>query len=274
MSEIKLYAMTCGWLLAPYGLFQRGLPGELAVPIPSYLIDHPKGLVIFDTGLERQLQYADTPEKLETALGGFSEDVSVRFLPGQNVAERLNAYGFEPDKISYLVNSHLHYDHCGGNELIRNAQHVLQRREWLAANDPVEIEKTGYFPRHYDLGHDRLLIDGDYDLFNDGTVVLLATYGHTPGHQSLKVSVEGKTVVITSDACYLKSTLEKLILPDPKVVNDQAAMLRNYALFNQLKQKGAVVLYGHDPEQLKELTDGALRRVTAEHLKSAKHAGL
>lgn len=274
MSEIKLYAMTCGWLLAPYGLFQRGQTGDLAVPIPSYLIDHPKGLVVFDTGLEPQLQYADTPEKLEAALGGFAEDVSVRFIPGENVSERLTAYGFDPNKIGFLINSHLHYDHCGGNALIPNARHVLQRREWQAANNAEQIERNGYFSRHYDLGHDRLLVDGDYDLFGDGSVLLLATYGHTPGHQSLKISLEGQSVVITSDACYLKSTLERIILPDPKVVNDQDAMLKNYALFNRLKKSGAIVLYGHDPEQYKTLTDGALRRVTAESLQAAQRAGI
>jgi glyoxylase-like metal-dependent hydrolase (beta-lactamase superfamily II) len=118
-----------------------------------------------------------------------------------------------------------------------------------------------YAPRHYDLGHERLEIDGEHDLFGDGSVVLIPSFGHTPGHQSLKVKVDGKDVIITADACYLKASLEKMTLPDAMVVNDAQGMLDNFNLFKQLKSKGAMVLYGHDPEQSKLLTDGAIRRV-------------
>ncbi|WP_324747474.1 MBL fold metallo-hydrolase [Pseudomonas veronii] len=123
-------------------------------------------------------------------------------------------------------------------------------------------------PRHYDLGHDRLEVDGEHDLFGDGSVVLVPSFGHTPGHQSLKVIVEGKVVVITADACYLKASLEKMTLPDAMVVNDAQAMLNNFNVFKQLKSKGAIVLYGHDPEQSKQLTDGSIRRIGGETLAS------
>ena len=72
--------------------------------------------------------------------------------------------------------------------------------------------------------------------------------------------------MITADACYLKASLEKMVLPDAMVVNNAEAMLKNFNLFKQLKSKGAFVLYGHDPEQSKLLTDGAIRRITSETL--------
>jgi len=98
--------------------------------------------------------------------------------------------------------------------------------------------------------------------------MLIPSFGHTPGHQSLKVKIEGKAVVITADACYLKASLEKMTLPDAMVVNDAQAMLNNFNLFKQLQSKGAFVLYGHDPEQSKLLTDGSIRRITSETLAS------
>jgi len=267
MKEVKLYAMTCGWITMPYGFFMAGETGNLAIPVPCYLIEHPKGTVLFDTGLELPLQ-SDDPETVEKALGVFADLTTVNFVPGEDVGKRLEAFGVDPAKINFLVNSHLHFDHCGGNACIPNARLIVQKREWEAAKNEENIEKQVYLPRHYDLGHDRLEIEGEHDLFDDGSVVLIPSYGHTSGHQSLKVLVDGKEVVITADACYLKASLEKMTLPDEMVVDDSEAMLNNFKLFKKLKAKGAFILYGHDPEQSKLLTDGSIRRITSKTLAS------
>lgn len=265
MKEVKLYAMTCGWITMPYGFFMAGETGDLAIPVPCYLIEHPKGTVLFDTGLELPLQSKD-PGVVKQSLGVFADLTTVNFVPGEDVAKRLEAFGIDPLKINFIINSHLHFDHCGGNACIPNARLVIQKREWEAAKNEENIEKEIYSPRHYDLGHDRLEVDGEHDLFGDGSVVLIPSFGHTPGHQSLKVKVEGKEVVITADACYLKASLEKMTLPDAMVVNDAQGMLNNFNLFKQLKSKGAFILYGHDPEQSKLLTDGSIRRITSDTL--------
>lgn len=267
MEGIKLYAMTCGWITMPYGFFMAGETGSLAIPVPCYLIEHPKGTVLFDTGLELPLQSEDE-NIVKKALGGFAELTTVNFVPGEDVAQRLEAFGVDPLKINYIVNSHLHFDHCGGNACIPNARVVIQKREWEAAKNEENIEKGVYVPRHYDLGHERIEVDGEHDLFGDGSVVLIPSFGHTSGHQSLKVKVEGKNVVIAADACYLKASLEKMTLPDAMVVNDAQAMLNNFTLFKKLKAKGAFILYGHDPEQSKSLTDGSVRQITSETLAS------
>ena len=56
MNEIELHVMTCGWMTMAYGFFMAGETGEIAIPVPSYFIRHPKGTVLFDTGLEKRLQ--------------------------------------------------------------------------------------------------------------------------------------------------------------------------------------------------------------------------
>jgi glyoxylase-like metal-dependent hydrolase (beta-lactamase superfamily II) len=267
MEKVKLYAMTCGWITMPYGFFMAGETGNLAIPVPCYLIQHPKGTVLFDTGLELPLQSQD-PEVVKNALGVFADITTVQFVAGQDIASRLEAFGVDPNKINFIINSHLHFDHCGGNASIPNARLVIQKREWQAAQDEENIEKQIYLPRHYDLGHERLEIDGEHDLFGDGSVVLIPSYGHTPGHQSLKVKIDGKEIVITADACYLKASLEKMTLPDAMVVNDPEAMLNNFRLFKTLKEKGAFVVYGHDPMQSKQLTDGSIREITMDAIAS------
>lgn len=265
MNEIKLYAMTCGWLTMPYGFFMAGEEGQLAIPIPSYLIVHPKGTVLYDTGLELDLQSSNS-ETVKKALGAFADLAIVKFLPGEDVAKRLEDFGIDPSKINFIINSHLHFDHCGGNASIPNARLIIQKREWIAAKSEENIEKQIYSPRHYDLGHDRLEIDGEYDLFDDGSIVLLPSFGHTAGHQSLKLKLDGKDIIITADACYLKRALETMTLPDAMVVNDANSMLNNFKLFNELKNKGAKIIYGHDPEQALSLTSGPLTEISANQI--------
>ena len=128
MEKVKLYAMTCGWITMPYGFFMAGETGNLAIPVPCYLIQHPKGTVLFDTGLELPLQSQD-PEVVKNALGVFADITTVQFVAGQDIASRLEAFGVDPNKINFIINSHLHFDHCGGNASIPNARLVIQKRE-------------------------------------------------------------------------------------------------------------------------------------------------
>jgi N-acyl homoserine lactone hydrolase len=238
---MKLYAMTCGWLIGPLGNFLAGLEGEIRVPVPCFLIDHPRGLALFDSGLHRQTQ-----RDARARLGGITKIFRVEFQPGEEVSARLQGLGIEPARIRFLINSHLHFDHTGGNDEIPNAQVVVQRREWDAGHDAEQIRKQFYNPRDYQLGHDVLAVDGEHDLFGDGRVVCLPTYGHTPGHQSLRLRLDHATVVLTADACYLRRTLDDMHLP--AVVDDADAMHRSLERLRALRDAGAQLVYGHDPQ--------------------------
>ena len=245
--SIKLFAMTCGRLTGDLGRLMEGGEGRADLPIPAYLIEHPKGTVLFDTGLHPDCQH-DPAARVGTRLTGlFAFD----FYPGEEVSARLEAIGRDPARIEIIVNSHFHFDHVGGNALIPNAVMVVQKREWEAGLTPEIAAAHGYNRADFDLGHKLVEIDGEHDLFGDGSVVCLPTHGHTPGHQSLRVRLTSGEVVLAADACYFCRTLRERRLPQR--VYDRQAMLASLDKLARLEAAGARIFFGHDGEFWKSM---------------------
>ena len=217
--SIRLYALTCGRLTGRMKDMMEGEEGEVTLPIPAYLIEHPKGTALFDTGMHPDCQH-DPAARVGTRVAGLFE---FDYHPGEDIAARLTALGRDPAKIDLVINSHFHFDHVGGNALIPNATVVVQRREWDAGMDPDAARRSGFDPCDFDLGHKLRLVDGEHDVFGDGSVVCLPTHGHTPGHQSLRLRLDGGEVVLAADACYFCQTLRERRLP--RYVDDIEAML-------------------------------------------------
>jgi N-acyl homoserine lactone hydrolase len=238
---MRLFAFACGWLTGPAGIFLEGEHGKLRVPVPAFLVDHPQGRVLFDTGMHPDVQH-DPHGRL-----GFLADLfSAEFRPGEEVVGRLAGLGIDADRIDHVVLSHLHFDHAGGLATIPNARVVVQRREWEAGHDADLARALTFAPQDFDQGHDVALVDGEHDLFGDGRVVCLPTHGHTPGHQSLRVRLDGGDVVLTADACYLRRTMDDDHLPPQPY--DAAAMRASLRRLRALRDAGARIVYGHDAE--------------------------
>ncbi|TMJ61091.1 MAG: N-acyl homoserine lactonase family protein [Alphaproteobacteria bacterium] len=240
--SLKVYAFTCGHLTGELGHLMEGGEGRIRLPIPAYLIEHPKGTALFDTGMRPDCQH-DPAARLGARLTGLFE---FDYHPGEEISARLTALGREPEKIDLIINSHFHFDHVGGNALIPNATMLVQRREWDAGMDPDSAAKRGFNPRDFDLGHKLRLVDGEHDVFGDGSVVCLPTHGHTPGHQSLKLHLAGGDVVLAADSCYFCRTLRERRLP--RFAYDKEAMLVALDRLAALETAGARIFFGHDPE--------------------------
>jgi N-acyl homoserine lactone hydrolase len=223
------------------------------VPIPAYLIVHPRGRVLFDSGLHLQSQ--------TDPVGYMGEEgtkiITFHFHPGEEVSARLAAMQVEADRVDFIVNSHLHYDHCGGNCQVPNAQVVVQRREWAHAKAASDAD-TGYLSKDWDTGQSVRQVDGEHDLFGDGSVVCIPTYGHTPGHQSLRVASEnGGEFILCGDACYLKETLDTLRTPG--AIADTEAFLAVLHRFREMQARGSRLIFGHDPDFWKTIPQAPLR---------------
>jgi len=240
--SVKLFALTCGRLTGDLGYLMEGGEGRTELPIPAYLIEHPNGTVLFDTGMHPDCQHDPAPRVGTRITGLFSFD----FRPGEEISTRFEAIGRDPARIDVIVNSHFHFDHVGGNALIPNAVMVVQKREWEAGMDPDIAALRGFNRVDFDLGHKVIQIDGEHDLFGDSSIVCLPTYGHTPGHQSLRVRLDSGDVVLAADACYFCRTLRERRLPQR--VYDRQAMFDSLDKLARLEAAGARIFFGHDAE--------------------------
>jgi glyoxylase-like metal-dependent hydrolase (beta-lactamase superfamily II) len=236
MSELELYAFTCGIFQSTKSFFVAGDGDDIVrSPVPAYLIDHPKGLALFDTGLNLRHRRAAGAELRADEQGFDMEDTS-------DIGARLIAIGIDPGKVRWIINSHLHADHCGGNASIPNATLIIQSAELAAAR--ACDQPLLYNPADYDLGHSILPLSGEHDLYGDGSVTIFPTPGHTPGHQSVRVRLKDGDVVLTADCCYLKRNLDELVVPALNV--DVEASMQTLKMLRRLRDSGTRIFYGHD----------------------------
>jgi glyoxylase-like metal-dependent hydrolase (beta-lactamase superfamily II) len=252
---LKVFALTCGHLEGELSYLMEGGEGRVRLPIPSYLIEHPKGTALFDTGMHPDCQH-DPAARVGTRI---AELFAFDYRPGEEIGARLTALGRDPAKIDLIINSHFHFDHVGGNAQIPNATMLVQRREWDAGMDPEMAAKRGFNPRDFDLGHKLRLVDGEHDVFGDGRVLCLPTHGHTPGHQSLKLRMAGGDIVLAADSCYFCRTLRERRLP--RFVHDRDAMHASLDRLAALEAQGARIFFGHDPEFWQTVPQAPMRLV-------------
>jgi glyoxylase-like metal-dependent hydrolase (beta-lactamase superfamily II) len=229
------------------GGFLDGETGEITYPVPVFVIEHPAGLVVVDTGLHHEL--ATTTARLRKLAALFQ--VHLAADGSDSLGSVLRAAGYDPDQVAQVVLTHLHFDHTGGLAELPNARLVVQAGEWAELGNERLLSLGAYNRDDVDLGHLRLEVDGDHDLFGDGTVTCLLTDGHTAGHQSVRVRTDTGVYVICGDCCYLRHTLTHEHLPP--VSHDRDRHLHSIRRLAGEQALGATLLFGHDPQQWSEI---------------------
>jgi N-acyl homoserine lactone hydrolase len=243
---VTVRAFTCGWIQSPLTFFLGGHDKTvIRAPVPAYLIEHPKGLALFDTGLGARFQ-RDIEERLGPEQTGFEFDEH------SDIAARMRAVGIDPASVAWIINSHFHADHCGGNASIPNATVIVQSRELAKAR--AEEGSQLYKAEDFAVGHPIKAIEGELDLFGDGTVRIVPTPGHTPGHQSAIVRLASGDVLLAADCCYLQRSLERLQVSPSD--DDPATALKTLQRLAALRQRGTRIFFGHDPEFWKTVPVG------------------
>ncbi len=246
-AVISVFALCSGYLELDRASMLDDLPAgqPWTVPVMSFLVVHPRGRLLFDTGVHCRTRV--------DPIGRMGPERAKRLVDkskdGEDVVPQLGLLGLTPDDVRYVANSHLHFDHCGGNEFFPRATFLVQKAEMEAARRPGFA--PGYNPSPLDFDHplDYRLVDGEHDVWGDGSVVLFPTFGHTPGHQSLRVRAgKGRDLVCAADACYTRENMDRDVLP--RILWNGPTMRESLATLRRLRdQAGATVFYGHDPEQ-------------------------
>jgi glyoxylase-like metal-dependent hydrolase (beta-lactamase superfamily II) len=236
---------------AMFGVVPRTLWAKRAVPdqenritlgLNCFLVRTPEAILLVDTGVGPDVdrRYADF--------------YSIEREPG--LLGLLAGLDLGPEDIDIVVNSHLHFDHCGGNTLktgdgkwvpaFPKARYVVQRGEWEQALHPVERDKPSYIParlRPLEGSKALTLLEGNAAVADGVEAVLVP--GHTAFHQGLKVSSGGRTFFFLGDAVPTAAHLDL-----PYIMSYDLYPVETYdnkkALLERAEAKGWFLAFSHD----------------------------
>ena len=144
-------------------------------------------------------------------------------------------------EINFIINTHLHIDHCENNPYFKNAEIIVQKKEFEAACSPKPYQILAY-PDNIDKSLNYRFIEGNLDLFDDGAIKLIQTPGHTQGHQSVQLNIDGKKIFIAGDACYTSENLKYDCLPG--ILWNPDKIMECYGMIRSLKNTR--IIFGHE----------------------------
>jgi glyoxylase-like metal-dependent hydrolase (beta-lactamase superfamily II) len=237
----RLYVLDCGVNQAKDQ--SRWSPGvNEGQPIEfsdnCYLIRHAKGLLLWDTGIPDAV--AAMPDGMVVANGAITQ------RRARTLAAQLAEIGVKPSDIGYVAISHTHGDHVGNVALFPSSTVLIQAAEYeWAMTQPIKpaFAATQTFDK----------LSGDRDVFGDGSVVILSTPGHTPGHQSLLVRLpQTGAVVLSGDAAHTRDNWDNRRVPSMNTSRDQTiASMQRLAVV--LEEQKAQLWINHDQAQSAQL---------------------
>ncbi|MGB9662229.1 MAG: N-acyl homoserine lactonase family protein [Moorellaceae bacterium] len=250
---MKLYCFEAGILKSQKQYFTMGVDvgKPFDVPVPFFLIDHPKGLVMFDTG--NALEVVDRKHE---HWGSIVQAYDPVMTADQWCVNAIQKVGYKPEDVRFVILSHLHLDHAGGVGHFPKARYIVQRDEIHFAYAPDFYMKGAYIRKDFDKDVDWLLLNGwrddKLDLFGDGSIIIYFTPGHTPGHQSILVNLPNSgPVFFTADSCYTMENLNNCL---PGLVWNPGETVKTIERIKFLRDvHGVKLITGHDPDGWKAI---------------------
>jgi N-acyl homoserine lactone hydrolase len=228
----RLYDIDCGWAhITDQSVYSPGV--NVGVPIDlsdnCYLIHHTTaGYLLWDSGITDRT----------TAQGERGREPGMTWHRTQTLVAALAALGLTPADVRYIVVSHFHPDHVGNVDEFPTATLIMQRTEWDYAMTQS--------PKPFNPAHTHQLVQGDTDLLGDGSLVILSTPGHTPGHESLLVHLQ-KTgyIVLSGDVVHFQSNWDHRRVPSFNTDSAQSVASMN-KVARVLADKHAQFWINHD----------------------------
>lgn len=260
-QDIKLYVFSSGALTIGKGVLQNFGPMDppIQIPVGFYVIQHPKGNVIFDTGNNDRLI------KDPAYWGAAYDALKPVNTPDVAIDVQLQKIGLTPNDIKYVVASHLHLDHGGNVGKFPNSTIVVQKDEVLNAFWPEPGTGGPYMlgdvlplraaNSNYPNAVKMLQLNGDLDLFGDGTLVVKRWVAHTPGSQMMTVRLKNTgLIVLTGDNVYFRENVEKSLPPNIVLAYNPTGFMTAYEWIRHLQAtEKADFFTAHDPDAFKAM---------------------
>ena len=247
-ASLKMYALECGRIeMLDLGLFDKdgAYDGRTNSAVSTcYLVRHPKGDLLWDTGL---------PDALHQQKDGVTNGPFHVSVPN-TLADQLHELNISPEDIEYLSLSHSHFDHISNAGQYAQSTFLVHENEYahMFRDDAKKDEQN--FASYSALENAKTVkFSGNYDVFGDGSVTIIETPGHTPGHTVLQLELEKSgTVLLTGDLYHFHEAREKRTIP---VFNTSAEQtLQSMDKFEALaKEKQAKVIIQHSLKDYNEL---------------------
>ncbi len=218
-----------------------GKPGAFSAN--CYLIRHANGLMLWDSGIN---------DNVATMPNGFQRSkVSPHYILKEPLRYQLQRIGVDPKDVTHVAFSHTHGDHVGNANLFAGATLYIQQAEYDVAFGPDAATKWNFEVASYEkLRSSRTIkLNGDHDVFGDGSIIIIATPGHTPGHQSLLVRLPRRgPVILSGDMVHLTENWQSRRVPSFNfdVEQSRTSMDKVAAI---MKQTGAELWINHDKAQ-------------------------
>lgn len=270
MSSIRIHAIETGKVSIKqtqlegkgHGLRRRAAPlfdAEWTEPLPilAWAIEHPEGLFVVDTG---ETGRTAEPGYLPRWHPYYRRAVRMHVTPDDEIGPRMRALGLDPKDTAGLVMTHMHTDHAGGLHHFKGTPTLIDANELEVASG-LQGRLGGYLPQHLPHDFDPQPIawtdhavgpfERSFPLTKAGDIVVVPTYGHTPGHVSVLVQEDDKNVLIAGDVAYTDALRLDGVAPD------ESAALRSADQVRQLAgATPTVVLPTHDPGSVTRLASG------------------
>jgi glyoxylase-like metal-dependent hydrolase (beta-lactamase superfamily II) len=246
VDSVRLYALDCGHASSKDMGFLSDT-GEhdgksFSVAVPCFVIRHPKGTLLWDTGLGDRL-----------AGKGPVDEGPIHMEVKRTLAEELKTAGLTSADITYVAFSHFHFDHTGNANAFKDATWIINSKELaFALSTPAPVAMNPETISGYKTAKTKM-IDGDFDVFEDGSVRILKMPGHTPGHQTLLVKL-GKSgfVMLSGDLYHVRENRAGRLVPvfNADRADTLASMDRTERLIKNLKAR---LIIQHDERDFKTL---------------------